>query len=1056
MPDIYYLKDASGNLIAVPDLSLEDYQRWLQQQAHGPLPPYALNSVTVFGWVEGDRSELEVRIELRVDRSVGQAMAVPLRLFPATLLEYRYEGLGQTVVAFDRTASSYVWYLQASPGTRHQLLLRLMSPVTSQTQRRRLELALPDALTHIELLLDQPRIEYGVTSDSFLTKTPLSVGPGHSKVEMDGYGGTVALWWRAMAEGPQAIQPYLTAATQVTLVVQDPLRYRLDVLCDVRAERGPWDVFHIQMPVGGHLVVQETVGYQLQWVEGADGASGPLVRVVRTSQQDRPVLVSIAAEVRRSSATLPWNAAAFGIPEAYYQRVELAVRVEGDWAVRAAETRQVRRVSSLLPEERQQGIVAKYVFYPSRTAPPLLNLLVQPQQSVLSIEPHYLVRFVGNRAWLDLFLRCRVHGAPARGFELWTGTWNVRSLLPQDWIEPQAAPPPADPSVLTVFLAADRLPGQGHFDLHLMAETAIDLSRSEALVLALPTPRSSPLYQDQLLTVLPGVVVVQGEPDIELIPVPSLMPHLVSVLPSAADWLLSQFAALPEENRFVFQRLGLDEPLRVAFMVRPRPQAVRVEVNATVTPEPDALRVVQQWKLLVAHQPLDTVTFTVTGRSEKPTDIQFWVDEQPVNRAAVVPENGADRWQVPLPAPWLGSHTVRTSYRVLNRDVASEARRTIPLLVMDPKIPVIDAVSEISVPEQGASFPYALEINTEQPIGDTTGGQRVWRVSRLLSELVLHRYAAGAWKRSIHVDRAWIQTVFTGQYRLDRCAFRIRGLHGPVHVSLPEQLPLRRDDVTVALNGKLWSRWAWSSQRTIRIDCDVPTPDAVLEIWYLIDYSPDVWDIFRLQLPTIEDASAIYTVRWELAVPGRYHLMLDPPGLIAEYSWQWQGAWFARHSSLTTRQLEDWVGAVHGPALPAGMNRYVFASLGVPGPVRVMVAGRATLIVTTSLIVLLIGWLYQRWVLLRRWIFVVVGVAVIVVALGRVDLGVLAGQAALVGFVALLIIRMVQASFVRTRPPVRSGRVSSIVTLEPAVPATAATVSLTAMSPDSPSGALHP
>ncbi|GIW94824.1 MAG: hypothetical protein KatS3mg110_2865 [Pirellulaceae bacterium] len=1057
VPDVYHLRDASGNLIPVPDLSLEEYQRWLQRQSQGVLPPYAISSVTVWGWLRGERAELEVRIELRVDRAVREPIAIPLRLFPALLHEHRYEGPGHAAIGLDRSSSSYVWWVQTSSGSRHTLVARLVAPVRQDAQRRQFELSLPDALTHIELLVDEAPVQYGVSGEQFLTKQPIRVGATHSKLEMDGYGGNVAVWLRAAPDGAAAIKPYLSVTTQATLVIQDPTRYRVDLLYDIRTESGSWEVFHVRLPAGARLLPPEAVGYQLQFLEEASDGLGPSVRVIRTAQQDRPITVRFSIEVRPSAAGAPFEAALFSVPEAYFQRVDVTVRVEGDWAVRVVQARQVRRLAAPSPAERQQGLMGRYVYFPSPMHPPSLQLLVHPQQSLLSIEPHYLLRIAGSRLWLDLYLRCRVRGAPAKGFDLATAGWKVHSILPEDWIESQPAPPQANPQTLPVLLATDRLPGEGNFDLHLVAETMIDVTSREPVALPLPIPRNSTEYTDQLVTVLPAVVVLEAGPDMEVTPVPALMPDLVSAPPSVAEWLVAQLPQLPNRNRHVFQRLGAEEPLQVAFVARPLPQALDVSVITTLHPDPQALRVVQQWSLDIAHQPLSLLEFTTTEKGVAPRPIEFWVDDERVESVEESHESGLRRWRLHLPSPWLGRHTVRISYSVPEPPgpPAGAPSLVVPLLTLGTNLPVITMRSEIRLPEPSSDFPYRVQIPKGSWTVDHASAQCSCQLTESVPEIVLERQPFGGAGDAVEVERAWIQTVFTGQQRIDRCAFRFRISGGQVRVRLPEDVPLRRDDVTVALNGKLWPRWGWESPRLLEVDCHDQPADSVLELWYRSDSSLAVWDSLPVEFPRIENAAGLYLLYWELILPARYHLIADPKGFTAQYQWRWQGGWFSRQSSRSVRQMEDWVGAAHGPGLPQELNRYVFAAVGRPAPAHVTVASRGWLVLAASLFVLAVGWVWQQWPALRRGVLVLAAVGLVVVGLGRIEWGLLVGQAGLVGLAALLVARLIQTGWGRPMRPARTARVSTVIRSEPLVPATAATVSAPTSPRESPSGAAH-
>jgi hypothetical protein len=1055
-PDVYYLRDATGKLIPVPDLSLEEYQQWLQQQGQGPLPPFAVNSVEVWGRLGEDRAEVEARIDFRVDRNVPDALRVPLAFFPAVLYEYRYEGPGIAALSLDRNQSSYVLWLRTGPATRHVVTLRLVVPVRKTGFYRRLELNLPDALTHLEFLSPFPRVDFAVEGQSFLVKPLTVLADSTSKIELDGYGGKCALRFRPMGENRDGEQPFLQVNAQVSLVVVDPTYLRAEMQIAVRSEAVPWDRFHVRLPVGMTLQPYETPGFFLQIVEPGSTTTGPLVAVSRTTASPAPAMLSLSGEVRRPAPSTAWEAASLDVVEAIYQRTELVVRVEGSWAVWPLAMRQVRRLGGLTPAEREQGTVAKFVYLKNRQDPPSLKLQIQPQPSIVSIEPHYFLRITADRAWLEMYLRFFVRGAPAQGFDLWTGDWKFNRIEPRDWLGLQPVAPSNDQRVLNVPLDASKLPGSGSFDLHLSAEMPLELSSQDPVSLTLPMPQNSPSLSNQSLSVLPATVVVAEGPGVELAPVHSLMPALLPAQPRAAAWLTDQLGqAQSAELRFVFQGRSTEEPLRVVCGVRRRPVALRVRSQAEITLSDQGWRVNQVIVFEVQHQAISALTLELAELSaEKP--LQVLLDDEPITGTINGGQAGRSRLAIPVQKPLLGLHTLRIDYTVplaLDNSRVVDSR-VVPLAIFAPDHPITQATTECRIAEETVRLGWQVEGTGWQSIQDLVGGMPVYRWEGMASNVPLKRSSALGGPFVTDVRRAWIQTVLSAQARVDRAVFRMRTRAASLRVRLPEGASSRRDDVMVALNGQLWTDWSWRAMSELEIVPRVEGPtDTVVEIWYATDPVPLNALSATIELPRVEGVSALYPVYWELIVPARYHLISGAAGWTPQFQWQWNGLYARRVNQLTPRQLEDWTGAVHAPGLPLGVNRYVFASVGSVPQTRLSLLGRGWIVLVASSFVIALAWLWSGSAWRRTIGMLVCAALVLVAALISPDQSILVAQAAVFGWIGWLLVLATRLFSGKPRRPVRPGRVSTVVTAEPVgALATAVTASLGEVYQEASSG----
>lgn len=1044
-PDVYYLRDSTGKLVPVPGLSLEEYQRWLDQQPTGPLPLYAINNVNLLGKLVEDRAEVEVRVDLRVDRIVGDALRIPLKFSPAILQDYRYEGPGIAAMGFDRRQSSYVLWLRCGPATRHSATFRLLVPVRRTGDQQRLDLELPDALTHIELLVPFARVDYSVEGTQYLVKSPVSLGSLSSKLEMDGYGGQFSLRVRPRSETPTAGRPFLQAIMQVLLVVEDPSYIRAEAQIAVQSEQAPWDRFHLRLPMGMTLQPREAPGYAVEVVEAGSATSGPLVAISRTANSERAAALVLAGEVRRLTADAPWEAAAFDIPEAYYQRTELTVRVEGGWAVRPTQMRQVRRIASLSMAERQQGVIAKFTYVMNRTQPPSLRLLIQPQQSIVAVEPHYYVRFAGQRAWLDMYLRFRVRGAAAKGFALWTGDWIVRRIQPQDWLDAEPVQPSEDPRSVTVFLDPSKLPGSGNFDLHIAADAPIDLSRTDPTLFSLPLPQASTAISDQTLTILPAVVVLESSPELELTPAPSLMPEILPAQARAADWLTAQ---LPETlaggTRFVFQAVLGAEPLRLACLVRSRPARINVQSEVALKPTPSDIEVQQQLNLEIQYQPLTAVVLEWASLPSSPT-IHVQLDGEPITLDEGMVQADRRRWIIPLAVPWLANHAITVTFRMPRPSLPSDGSGavSVPLVVLAADLPLAQSATRCRLEDGQPGSPWRIEETRWQPVAQTRGNVQEFLTDGLASTITLQPWPETRRQHTTVVHRAWIQSICSGLMRVDRAVFRVESDASQLQVRVPAGVAPRRDEVWIAINGRHASNWTWKGPDTIEIArSESDARQMVIEVWYATDTPPMNLAGKPIELARLDNVSGLYPIYWELVVPNRYHLLGYSRPLIPQFRWQWQWTHTRRANYLTPRQLEDWTGAVHAPELPEGVNRYLFSCVGSLPEVKVTLLGRGWLVLLASSLVLSVAWMWNHWLWSRRVVVIGSLLLLVLVVAWQPDLAVLAAQSAVLGVFAWLALQLARYVFFRPPGVARPARLSSVTRVEPEpVALTAATVS---------------
>jgi hypothetical protein len=1022
-PDVFYLWDEkTSSLVAVTDSTWQEYNRLMDQvrSGLGALPIYSLNA-QVQGLVRDDLAEVEVRLEIGIDRAHSQAIRIPLRLHPAILRESCYEGLGMAAVSFDRASNSYVCWLKALPNSRHVLTLNMVLPLHRSGDQTQLELQLPDALTQIDLVLPLERPEVSLEGEQFRLLPPQALAGGQSRVEVIAFSGDLKMRWRSAASAQAPPRPSLTVASQVTLSVADPSYIRVDANLDVRAERGEFSVFHVRLPPGMTLVTRETAGYSLQVVETPAGSTtlGPLVRV-ELAARERATSIQLYGEISRTaSANAPLEVVGFLVPEAYYQRSDVLLSVDGEWSVRTVQSQNVRRVGNLSDAERQSGVVAKFVYFANRTQPSSLQLQVQPQEALITIEPTYVLRFMDQRARFDAVLRFHVRGAAAKGFAMWMGDWVPREIRPPELLDLTAGGPPAeDRQILPVPFAVDRLPASGDFEIRLSAERLVGSLGEEPLSILLPRPQSLARAQDQMLSVIPPNLIVVAHESLDFAPVLSAMPEFTA---TSVDFTTTLPGDLRDElvksRPMFFQTAATSEPLRFVALVRPRPQSVSVLSTLNLRLETNRAEVSQTLQLQVAHQPMQNIVLEAPALMAR-SGVALYFDGQPLatNVAPVAGNSDRVRLLATLPVPRVGEIPLQLAYQMAIPELIQEQRHPIALPAAIPvhDHPFAKAETRLMVDRLPGNWQCSVTDagwqSWDPPEVDPGELGAAFRTSSLAATVPIEVSTAVRAEGPTVIRRAWYQTNMTGATRVDRAVFRVFTARDRLQIELPPEARRSPADVTVAVDGEQVVDLDVSSDGIVSLDLGTPSGsrEYVVEIWYGFSQAAARRLSGKTDVARIRGAAGLHLTYWQLVLPHNVHLLWEPAGLTPEYQWEWQSWRWNRQCHREQSDLERWVGAVKADTFPSASNQYLFSTYGSQASLSLRTASRSLLVLLASGGVLAVGMalLYLRR-LRHPALLLLLAVVTLGLAVVHPGLGLLLCQAATVGIVLVIVGRVV-------------------------------------------------
>ncbi len=129
-PSVYYLKDKQGNLQAVPNFTLEDFEELYKlkhQLVQGdPRPRYSLQQMLASGSVNA-AGQAELNIQFHILVRDDQWTRIPLRLDHSMLREpAQYEGSGEYFLSFEGEGEGYVAWVRGAADKPHVITLKML------------------------------------------------------------------------------------------------------------------------------------------------------------------------------------------------------------------------------------------------------------------------------------------------------------------------------------------------------------------------------------------------------------------------------------------------------------------------------------------------------------------------------------------------------------------------------------------------------------------------------------------------------------------------------------------------------------------------------------------------------------------------------------------------------------------------------------------------------------------------------------------------------------------------------------------------------------------
>jgi hypothetical protein len=1023
-PDIYYIRDESGELVPLLNHSLDEIKKLLELRdgaATAPRPTFRIERLVMRGEAVGDYATLSV--ELSIITSDAGWVRVPLRFGTLVLTELpKFADDDEHFVDFEADSREYVvWFRGKADGPR-SLTLRGLVPLENEGTQTRLRLPAPRAVFS--------ELEFGVPSADATAQVSGGVlentqqAKERTQFRATGLANDFLLSWQNAAASRTESPTVLSVKGEIVSQI-DGGGVDTTATLEVSAFGREFSGFQVRLPRGASLLPVDQPDYSA--MEAAtpaavaeDQRQHKVVEVRLKAKTSSKVTVKLVTkqgnDVTRNGT---FELGGFEVVGAVRQSGVLAVQVKEDWQVAFVARQGVLQTDDMPPELRGDGLVAGFVYFGQ---PFSLPVRVSPRQTRTSVEPTYVVQVGPHHLQLDATLRYHIAGAKVHSFSMELGDWQFdpAGLMPISLVNGAAVVFGAGNSVLMPL----KQPTTGEVVLKIRARKPI-LPGVDAIEFGLPRPAADVVASTEL--------VVLPEDNVVLAPRPEAIEGLTGAPPRA-------HIELPEHHQSPwFYRGDVADPRFAAgFEVAGRRVTARVESQVVVTN--GAVKVEQKFFFSVLHEALESVSLVMPKPLAQKGVVEVRYQGKLLSTDSAASEEAGDDQsaaiRVSLPGKQLGEFELTVDYDWSDEALdslmarATSTRVEVPLvtpgeaectgqeliLVVDPRVHVEPVDKDWTLGELGQSGEgrQTLMFSTSQPRTGLALG-----FSPAESEL----------NESLLVERVWAQTWLTDSRRLDRTVFRFRSQDRSLRLRVPPgsmSETYRLDEgepISAAPGGPL-------DERTLLLpDSDSHGEAHVLEVTFEVPERTGEWGHRSLALAELVGAAAARQVYWQVILPRSEFLLAGPAELANDFVWVWRGIGWSRQPQRDTSELELWSGShEHENPLPASVNAYLFSGLGPPGVLKITTVSRSALILLSSGFLLAAGllWIYLPSVRSSSWLFIT-GIGTLAAAALWPDLALLAVQAAAIGVVLVLLAGVLERRSTGRRLPLVPSGSSSIV-----------------------------
>ncbi len=1004
--DTYLLRDSKGNLVPVIGMSFEDFEKLLrlQRQLAPPEPPkFSIDVVSLKGTADASQAKLSAKIEIRT-QAAGRH-PVPLRMTEAILLdEAKYEGPGELFLTFDAAAGGYVAWVTSKGAESHTISLNVATPISTVAGQSRLKLTLPRGTeSSLRVAVAESRVSAELDTGSEGILSVEAVEAGGSEMAVLGAAGQVSMRWKRVSTGDSTARSILESSGELIVRVEGKNRISTDARLRVRSFGSAVESFRVRLPRGMELVPTSPVGYRVEVVSDpatsmmeADSSKRP-AQVVEV-RLDRPT--NSVIEVRLLAALVPdsqnggmaLEPAEFDVLGAVRQRGTVDFVVEGDWNLSWTEDSSVRRIDAETDVASPARTAARFEYF---RQPCKLGLTVASRPTRVFVEPSYVVYVDGKLLRLEATLKYRWRGTQPQTLSIDLGNWSIAKAEPDTVLDPTRLSREARPLAIPL---RDDIAVPADFEIKLEAQQTL-AENSSVVDFLLPRPDAD--------IVTPASVTLLPADNVQLTPSTTELQGLLADIAASS-------ARLPTRGQpaLTYRDLSTGDPTRFVGTIKLLPRRTTLSSVATLSFARERLHVEQVLEFTVAHQSRQSFEL-LWPQSVVPQDLQLKLGEKLLSftlaDTADDLRSGRRRLVLDTGAPQLGKIDINATFSMPVPAVAENASVSFlaPLLTAaeEPNLQLLTSTVSARTSSEIRTTP--LTIDEDLLSVDAARGDGVaWSVNLPSGSSPLEIQLApleAVQQQLTTTDKMWLQTWLSPSGREDRAVWQLTTSASSVTFRLPT---ITASNILVLVDGK---QTTFALQPSGVLKIDVPsssrTQERVIELWYTLGtgLSSSGYSQRTLDPPTMVEAPSTRRFFWQLCLPESQLLLVDPPGYGSQTSWQQQGPWWSRRSSLSQRDLEDWIAATHQDQLPPALQQSLYADFGKPRPLVVTVISRRLLILIVSGLVVLVGLAILQLTWARHPSLLLVAGITIFAASAMFPYGAfLAAQAAMIGMAAMV------------------------------------------------------
>lgn len=761
----------------------------------------------------------------------------------------------------------------------------------------------------------------------------------------------------------------------------------------VRVFGGESDVFSIRLPEDASLLADSVSAI------GPDGATYALKDVSEMEPNDTRAgkIVKIELEQKTAFVTLKLKSSASfarfeesegaeagsGLYDRSIEGFAVLGAPKQSGMVRVVKTEDVdfdvtpRYAAAFSPDPTLNESEEAYAFF---AQPFLLTAQAFRRQTIVHVKPEYALK-IGEDAALYARYRYSVYGDGVAEFKVRLNDWYFLDVAK---VEPFEAPKFVANETTGEYVFKLSKPADGEYVLDLNLSMPVEKDEEGVYLARLPVPVAD--------WVEPASVVVVPGDNVELEPIKARCQGIDRKSSRAVSFEMPTPESTQPSLFFqAHQILGASSETRqgpvLAMKARKLEREIEVvaETDAVVSDKGE-VRIRQNFNYTIKYETLDKFVLCApkalidydNPKDGKALNLKCYVDGKLANFTT---KSGDDPLVTIVEIPLgelgkIGNSTVNVQYDYPKLDLLTRSTKKVELLFAQPQDDqrLVNNL-KLTYPkgmgllyESTNEFYFELE---EQGVSD--GSNTCWaRFHSVNTESSFKCYltdaaAESGVSRSAIVERAWIQSWFGKDARVDRCAYRFSTAREFIEIRLPQGV--RNDQVSASIDGAPFRNVAsadgglFSGPSTLRIPTteEQRKRDFVLEISCVVPYSNEnsmkMNGRCKANLPVVAGNTWVRRAYWQAISPYSRQIVNAPDNWTPEYSLRRVSSFgfYCRDASLSSRDLAKWVGVDREEPIPAESRVYLYSAFGQPATTDFFMMETTLLVAFGSGVALFIG-----------------------------------------------------------------------------------------------------